>query len=212
MMHASRHHRLPAAVALALASFSAAPALLAQAPPPSAPSGEVRAADPASEAVKSLQPFKDLSLFVVNPGVTGNLKQALESCDKILADHPQPEVEMETLVIKGTVRQRMALTAGRKEWSGEAVQIFQQVRDRFPGSAQAEGAWSRQCQILAGSDPAKGIQEIQAFLTAYEDGTPKSGNAREMLAINRYLLGKCLSRMKRWPPSKSASTFIRRPR
>jgi tetratricopeptide (TPR) repeat protein len=138
----------------------------------------------------------------------GDFKKALELCDKILAGNPKPETEMDVLYTKGTVQEAMALSNGQIALQQEAFKTFQQVRDKFKGTAKAEDSWFRQCQILAGLDNTqKAVDEISAFNKEFENGTPKSENAKTNLAINQYQLGKVY--MKAGKPDEAIKAFHR---
>lgn len=126
----------------------------------------------------------------------GDYDKALTLCDKVLAGAPKPEIEAETLYIKGTIQEQMALSKGSPALSDQAMTTFQLVRDKFGTSPKAEDAWFRQCQILAGkaalskADAPKAIGEISKYIDTFSGGSGKSEDTKNNVATATYVLGK----------------------
>ena len=122
----------------------------------------------------------------------GDYEKAQTLCDKVLSSVPKPDVEVETLLIKGAVLEGMAVSKGAPAQRDEAIRIFQTIRDKFPTNPKAEDAWFRQCQIYAGMEnsTARAIDEMTKFNAAFEGGKGKSEKAKTNVAINLYQLGK----------------------
>src|SRR5215203_4840160 len=67
-------------------------------------------------------------------------EKALTLADKVLGGSPKPEAEVQVLFLKGTVLRAKAADTSNPKLADEAFGTFQVVRDKFPGSTQAEDA------------------------------------------------------------------------
>ncbi|MEO6788273.1 MAG: tetratricopeptide repeat protein [Chthoniobacteraceae bacterium] len=123
----------------------------------------------------------------------GDYKKALDLCNQLLAKNPKPEIEAQTLFIKGSVEQAQLRETGDVKMADAALATFKTLRDRFPNDPQSEDAWFNSCQILAGRDPAKAITELNAFLAKYAASGGKSVNTKANIPAAQYLLGSALS-------------------
>ncbi|MEQ1850577.1 MAG: tetratricopeptide repeat protein, partial [Chthoniobacteraceae bacterium] len=120
-------------------------------------------------------------------------KKALELCNGLLAGALKPEVEAQTLFIKGSVQQAQALTASDPAMADAAITTFKVLRDKFPTNPQTEDAWFNTCQILAGKDPAKAVTELEGFLGKFAAGGGKSPNTKTNIPTAQYLLGSAFA-------------------
>ncbi len=121
-------------------------------------------------------------------------KKALELCDKLLSSNPKPEIEAQTLFIKGSVQQaQMREAGGDVAMARAALETFKSLRDKFPANPQSEDAWFMSCQILGGLDPKTAITELNAFLSKYAAGGGKSENTKANVPAAQYLLGTALA-------------------
>ena len=116
-------------------------------------------------------------------------KKALELCTIQLASNPKPEIEVQTLFVKGSVEQAQARESQDVSMADAALVTFKTLRDKFPNSPQAEEAWFTSCQILGGRDPAKAVTELQAFLARFAASGGKSVATKTNVPVAQYLLG-----------------------
>ncbi len=116
-------------------------------------------------------------------------KKALDLCTKLLASNLKPEIEVQTLLVKGSVQQAQAREAQDVALADAALATFKTLRDKFPNSPQAEEAWFISCQILGGRDPAKAVTELQAFLAKFAAAGGKSEATKTNVPVAQYLLG-----------------------
>ena len=118
-----------------------------------------------------------------------DFKKALDLSEKLLASNPKPDVEMQTLFVKGSVQQAQAREKGDVAMYDAAFATFKKLRDKFPNNPQAEDAWFASCQILGARDPQKAITELTAFLAKFGGKGGSSVNTKDNLATAQYLLG-----------------------
>jgi TolA-binding protein len=123
----------------------------------------------------------------------GDYTKALDLCNKLLAGTLKPEVEAQTLFIKGSVQQAKALEGTDAALAGEALQTYKVMRDKFPNAPQAEDAWFNSCQILVGTDTPQAVKELESFLGKFEGGGGKSENTKTNMPTAQYLLGSALA-------------------
>jgi TolA-binding protein len=116
-------------------------------------------------------------------------KKALDLSNKLLASGPKPEVEVQTLFVKGSVQQAEARESGDVAMKDAALATFKTMRDKFPANPQSEDAWFNTCQILTGRDPAKAITELTAYLAKFAAKGGTSVNTKDNIATAQYLLG-----------------------
>ncbi len=123
----------------------------------------------------------------------GDYVKALDLCTKLLATNPKPEIEVQTLAVKGAVEQAQGREKGETKLYDDALATFTKLRTKFPNSPQAEDAWFAICQILGGRDPKKAITELTAFLARFggKDGT--SPNTKTNVPQAQYLLGSAFA-------------------
>ena len=122
----------------------------------------------------------------------GDYEKALALSTKLLATNPKPDIEVQTLFVKGSVEQAQARAKSDAKLYDDALVTFKKLRDKFPTSPQAEDAWFNSCQILAGRDPQKAIAELGAFLGRYAGKTGASDNTKTNIPAAQYLLGSAL--------------------
>jgi TolA-binding protein len=122
-----------------------------------------------------------------------NFKKALELCDKLLGSNPKPEIEVQTLFVKGSVLQAQLRETGDVTKADAALETFNAMRDKYPNHAQSEDAWFYICQILTGRDPQKAVTELTAFLRKLGDKPGASTSTKENLPAAQYLLGSALA-------------------
>ena len=120
-------------------------------------------------------------------------KKALDLSDKLLATKPKPEIEVQTLFVKGSVQQAQGREHGDVKMYDAALATFKTLRDKFPSNPQAEDAWFASCQILGGRNPAKGITELNAFLARFAGKGGASVNTKDNIPTAQYLLGMALA-------------------
>src|SRR5207253_2059317 len=108
----------------------------------------------------------------------GDYTKALDLCNKLLSGTLKPEVEAQTLFIKGSVQQAKALESTDTALAEEAIKTYTILRDRFPKASQVEDAWFNTCQILVGTDTPKAVKELSDFLAKFEGGGAKSENTK----------------------------------
>ncbi len=120
----------------------------------------------------------------------GDYPKALELADKVLAGNPKPDVEADTLYLKGTVQQATANEKQQPAMATAALASYKLVRDKFPANPKSEDAWFSSAQILSGSEPAKAIPELQAFIEKFSSGGGKSENTKPNVATAQYILGR----------------------
>ena len=118
-----------------------------------------------------------------------DLPKALELTDKTLATNPKPEVEVQTLMVKGSIQQAQGRETGAAAMYDGALATFKKLRDKFPASPQAEEAWFATCQILGGRDPQKAITELNGFLARFAEKDGVSPNTKKNVPQAQYLLG-----------------------
>ena len=119
--------------------------------------------------------------------------KALDLCTKLLASNPKPDIEVQTLFVKGSVQQAQGREHGDAAMYDGALATFKALRDKFPNNPQAEDAWFSSCQILGGRDPAKAVTELNAFLARFAGKTGTSVNTKDNVAAAQYLLGSSLA-------------------
>ncbi len=119
----------------------------------------------------------------------GDFTKALELSDKLLASKPKPEIEVQTLMVKGSVQQAQGREKGDAALYDGALATFRTLRTKFPASPQAEEAWFATCQILGGRDPQKAITELDAFLARFAEKDGVSPNTKKNVPQAQYLLG-----------------------
>ena len=124
----------------------------------------------------------------------GDYNKTLALCNQLLSGAVKPDVEAQTLFIKGSVQQAKALEASDAAMADQALATYKTLRAKFPGTAQSEDAWFNTSQILAGKDPAKALPEIQKFLGQFEGGGGKSPSTKNNIPTAQYLLGTCFDR------------------
>ncbi len=120
----------------------------------------------------------------------GDYPKALELADKVLAANPKPDVEADTLYLKGTVQQATANEKHEPAMATAAIATYKLVRDKFPANPKSEDAWFSSAQILAGNEPAKAIPELQTFIDKFSGGGGKSENTKVNVATAQYILGR----------------------
>ena len=120
-------------------------------------------------------------------------KKALDLSNKLLASNPKPEIEVQTLLVKGSVQQAQSRESGDVAAADGALVTFKTLRDKFPNNPQAEDAWFTMCQILTGRDPAKAVTELTAFLARFSGKGGQSVNTKDNLPTAQYLLGSALA-------------------
>ena len=128
---------------------------------------------------------------------TGNYQKALALCEEVLSGGPKPNVEVQILFLKGTVQRAMASSEGKAETADKAHATFQTLRDKFPDDPRSEDAWSEQCAILAGRDPAKAQGEMEKYLQKFSGGGGKSENTKTNLPIVQFRLGQVLDALNK---------------
>ncbi len=119
----------------------------------------------------------------------GDFVKALDLSDKLLLTNPKPEIEVQTLMVKGSIQQAQGREKGDAAMYDGALKTFQRLRDRHPLSPQAEEAWFATCQILGGRDPQKAITELNAFIARFTEKKGMSPNTKTNLPQAQYLLG-----------------------
>ena len=124
----------------------------------------------------------------------GDYDKALALCNKLLSAPLKPDVESQTLVLKGSVQQAKALNTGDAAMADGALATYRLLREKFPNIPQSEDGWFNSCQILAGKEPAKALTELEKFLGQFEGGGGKSENTKGNLPTAQYLLGTCFDR------------------
>jgi TolA-binding protein len=122
-----------------------------------------------------------------------DFKKALELCNQLLGSNPKPEVEAQTLFIKGSVQQAQLRESGDVALADAALATFKVLRDKYPNNPQSEDAWFLSCQILGGRDPAKAVAELEAFLSKFATKGGKSENTKANVPSAQYLLGTALA-------------------
>ena len=116
-------------------------------------------------------------------------KKALDLSDKLLASNPKPEIEVQTLFVRGSVQQAQGRENGDAAMYDAGLATFKKLRDKFPANPQAEDAWFASCQILGARDPQKAITELTAFLAKFGGKGGNSTNTKDNLPTAQYLLG-----------------------
>ena len=119
----------------------------------------------------------------------GEYKKALDLCEQVLAKNPKPEIEAQTLFIKGSVEQAQLRETGDAKMAAAALTTYKALRDKFPLDPSAEDAWFNSCQILGGLDPGKAVAELNAFIAKYSATDGKSPNTKANVPAAHYLLG-----------------------
>ena len=119
----------------------------------------------------------------------GDFPKALELSDKLLATKPKPEIEVQTLMVKGSIQQAQGREKGDANMYDGALATFRILRTKFAASPQAEDAWFAICQILGGRDPQKAITEMDAFLARFAEKDGVSPNTKKNVPQVQYLLG-----------------------
>ena len=119
--------------------------------------------------------------------------KALDLCNKLLASNPKPEIEVQTLFVKGSVQQAQSRESGDVAMADAALATFKTMRDKFPNNPQSEDAWFTSCQILTGRNPAKAVTELTAFLAKFAAKGGMSVNTKDNLPTAQYLLGSALA-------------------
>jgi len=124
----------------------------------------------------------------------GDYDKALDLCNKLLAGTLKPEVESQTLFLKGTVQQAKALLASDVAMADGALATYKKLREKYPNIPQSEDAWFNSIQILVGKDPAAALPDLQKFLGQFEGGGAKSETVKASIPTGQYLLGTCYDR------------------
>ena len=122
----------------------------------------------------------------------GDFPKALTLADKVLAANPKPDVEADTLFLKGSVQQATANEKHEPAMAAAAIASYKLVRDKFPANPKSEDAWFATAQILSGTDAAKAVTELQFFVDKFSGGSGKSENTKLNVATAQYLLGRSL--------------------
>ncbi len=113
------------------------------------------------------------TLILARAGAQIELKQfkeAEEELKKTIAQKPPKELAVDAEFYLGTVQ----VQTGKMP---DAVATFKGVRDKYPGTPQAEQAHSQVGQLLARIDPKAAIPELESFLTKF----PKSNDVPAVL-------------------------------
>lgn len=118
--------------------------------------------------------------------------KALSLCDQVLSASPTPDVEVETLSIKGGVLERMAVEKSSPALQDQAFATYDLIRQKFATHAKAEEAWFKQCEILAGKgDRKKAVEELTKFYDGFSGASAaKSEYTKNNVVTALYLLGK----------------------
>ena len=122
-----------------------------------------------------------------------DFKKALDLSDKLLATKPKPDIEVRTLLVKGSVQQAQGRENGDVKMYDAALATFKALRAKFPNNPEAEDAWFASCQILGGRDPKKAIDELNAFLAKFAVKGGTSANTKDNVATAQYLLGSAFA-------------------
>lgn len=101
--------------------------------------------------------------------------KAAAALKETLGKNPPKELAVDAEFYLGTIYTQTGKPA-------EAIKQFKDVRDKFPGTPQAEQAHFQVGQLLSETDPKSAITELQAFLTKF----PKS----QYTATALFALGK----------------------
>ena len=99
-----------------------------------------------------------------------NFAEAEKALQDTLKKKPPKELAVDAEFYLGTVQVQTGKTK-------EAVNTFKAVRDNYPGTPQAEQAFSQVGQLLSRLDPKAAITELQAFLSKF----PQSGEVPAVL-------------------------------
>ena len=119
----------------------------------------------------------------------GEYDKALSLCEKVLSQPLNPDVEAWMRYLKGNVQNAIAIEKKEPAMADKAVETYKVQRDKFADSPLSEDAWFSTCQILAASDRAKAIVEMEKFLGKFAAGGGKSDNTGANLPIIQYKLG-----------------------
>ena len=122
-----------------------------------------------------------------------NFAKALDLSTQVLATNPKPEIEVQTLAVKGAVEQALGREKGDAKMYDAAIETFKRLRTKYPNSPQAEDAWFAMCEILGGRDPKKAITELTAFLARFGEKEGTSPNTKTNVARAQYLLGSAFA-------------------
>ena len=91
----------------------------------------------------------------------GDYAKASELVEKVIGGTLTPEVEAETLFLKGTILQKKGKEEENAADLDNALITFQKVRDKFPENPKAEDSWFAMAQIRSDKEAAKAKLDLE---------------------------------------------------
>lgn len=146
-----------------------------------------------------------------------DFKKAAALADEVLAGNPKPEVELQTLSMKGTILQAQARETLDPALADKAIEAFKIVITKEPDGATAEEAKFAICEIQAAKSPAKAVEPLNAFISSFSSGGKSPATAKNV-TVAQYRLAQVLDGLgekekaiaeyrkliEKWPESEPA--------